>query len=442
MTASTPKGKVLIADDVPDILEITSRIVARLGYEVIQARDGEEALTLAREQQPDLIILDIMMPKIHGIDVLKSVIAERGERPVGVIMSSAKSFKPDVDQAMELGAFAFLAKPFQQKDLVVLVERFFSQRTATPAPAAPAAAIAAAYTPALDVSKGYWKLWGTRGSIPVTGAKYLRHGGNTACMEISHGDELIIIDAGSGIRDLGLELAKSPPRPIHLFIGHTHWDHIQGFPFFAPAYIPGFKIDIYGAPGFGKDLQSIFRGQLDRDYFPVELQDMAADLHFHRLESNPIVFGDVSIHWEFMNHPGATVGFRIEAAGRKIAYITDNEFLKGYLGPPHDIRRDSPAAEPFRKIIDFATGADLLIAECQYPNNEYPKKIGWGHSSVSNAAVFARETNVKRWIVTHHDPMHDDDALQRKLGLTRQILQSMNCDIEVTHAFDGMTEPL
>jgi CheY-like chemotaxis protein/ribonuclease BN (tRNA processing enzyme) len=441
MTQPTANGKILIADDVADILELTARVIARLGYEVVQARDGEEALAVFRAQQPDLIILDIMMPKVHGIDVLKSVIAERGERPVGVIMSSAKSFKADVDQAMELGAFAFLAKPFQPRDLVELVQRYFMQRTSGVSPG-PAAAITGGYAPALDLSSGYWKLWGTRGSIPVTGAKYTRHGGNTACLEISRNDQTIVIDAGSGIRDLGLELAKSAPRHIHLLIGHTHWDHIQGFPFFAPAYIPGFKIDIYGAPGFGKDLQSIFRGQLDRDYFPVELQDMAADLHFHRLESSPIVFGDVSIYWEFMNHPGATVGFRIETAGRKLVYITDNEFLKGYVGPPHDIHRESPAAEPFRKIIDFANEADLLIGEAQYPNSEYPKKIGWGHSSVSNACVLTRETGAKRWIVTHHDPMHDDDALQRKLGLTRQILQSMNCNIEVTHAFDGMTEAL
>jgi CheY-like chemotaxis protein/phosphoribosyl 1,2-cyclic phosphodiesterase len=440
MTVIAPsKGRVLIADDVPDMLELTTRIVAGMGFEVIAVGDGEEALAKARSDRPDLIIIDIMMPKMHGIDVLKAVLSEL---PVGVIMASAKSFKPDVDQAMMLGAFAFITKPFKEQDLADAVERFFAQRSASRASPTSAAAAAAAYAPSLDLTGGYWKLWGTRGSIPVVGPQYARHGGNTSCLEISRGEEVILIDAGSGIRDVGMELVRGAPRHIRLLIGHTHWDHIQGFPFFAPAYVPGFRIDIYGAPGFGKDLESVFRGQLDRDYFPVEMQDMAADLSFHKLEENPCVFGDVRIGWEFMNHPGATVGFRIEAGSRRISYITDNEFLKGYLGRPHDIHKDDLHVGPFRKTIDFVAGADLLIGEAQYPNDEYPKKIGWGHSSVSNACVLAREAGVKRWIVTHHDPMHDDQALQRKLDLTRQILRDMGCDIDVTHAFDGMSQPL
>ena len=430
---------MLIADDVPDMLEHTVRIVASMGYDVVAVRDGEEALAKARSERPDLIIMDIMMPKVHGIDVLRAVVAER---PVGVIMASAKSFKPDVDQAMRLGAFAYIAKPFEERDLTDAVERFFAQRSAARASPPTVAAAADAYAPSLDLSGGYWKLWGTRGSIPVVGSRYARHGGNTSCLEVSRGDEVILIDAGSGIRDAGMALAAGGPRHIRLLVGHTHWDHIQGFPFFAPAYVPGFRIDIYGAPGFGKDLESVFRGQLDRDYFPVEMQDMAADLSFHRLEENPCAFGDVRVGWEFMNHPGATVGFRIEAGSRRIAYITDNEFLKGYLGRPHEVRKDDLRVGPFRRTIDFVAGSDLLIGEAQYPADEYPGKIGWGHSSVPNACVLAREAGVKRWIVTHHDPMHDDEALQRKLDLTRQILRDMGCDIDVTHAFDGMSQPL
>jgi CheY-like chemotaxis protein/ribonuclease BN (tRNA processing enzyme) len=433
------KGRVLIADEAPDMLELTSRIVSGMGFDVIAVRDGEEALAKTRSERPDLIIIDIMLPKVHGIDVLKAVVAES---PVGVIMASVKSFKPDVDQAMTLGAFAFITKPFDEQDLVDAVRRFFAQRSAARSSPPTAADAADAYAPTLDLSGGYWKLWGTRGSIPVVGSRYARHGGNTACLEISRGGEAILIDAGSGIRDAGMELVKGPPRPIRLLIGHTHWDHIQGFPFFAPAYVLGFRIDIYGAPGFGKDLESVFRGQLDRDYFPVEMQDMAAELSFHKLEENPCVFGDVRVFWEFMNHPGATVGFRIEAGTRRIAYITDNEFLKGYLGRPHDVHKDDLRVGPFRKIIDFVSGADLLISEAQYPCDEYPRKIGWGHSSVSNACVLAREAGVKHWIVTHHDPMHDDEALQRKLDLTRQILRDMGCDIDVTHAYDGMSRPL
>jgi CheY-like chemotaxis protein len=446
------RGRILVAEDDADLLKATSRLLRDMGYLVIEAEDGEQALALAQSDRPDLIILDIMMPKLHGIDVLRAI-SQRRPAPddpapsdnsiaAGVIVSSGRDFKPDVDQAMELGAFAFLAKPFHLKELADLIERFFSQKGPGIAPLRAPVAAAARYAPALDLSGGHWKLWGTRGSIPVTGSRYARHGGNTSCLEVCRGEEVVIFDAGSGIRDLGMELLARPQRRITLVIGHTHWDHIQGFPFFAPAYVPGFHIDIYGAPGFGKDLESIFRGQLDRDYFPVEMVSMAADLAFHRLEENPVSFGDISVGWEFMNHPGATIGFRIEVAGRRLAYITDNEFLRGYTGRPHDITKDSRLAEPARKTIELVAGADLLIAEAQYTNDEYPAKVGWGHSSVSNACILAREAGVRRWIVTHHDPMHDDPTLQDKLDLTRQILRDMNCDIDVTHAFDGMSQPL
>ena len=238
----------------------------------------------------------------------------------------------------------------------------------------------------------------------------------------------------------GLELAKEGPRHIPVLIGHTHWDHIQGFPFFAPAYIPGFSLTLYGASGFRKDLKSVFQGQLDRDYFPVELKDMHAKLDFKTFESNPIKFGKISVAWDFTNHPGATVCFRIDVGGKRIGYITDNEFLQGYLGRPHDLTPESEVCKPYLRTIEFVKGCDLLIAEAQYTCDEYPKKIGWGHTGLANACLLAKFSGAKSWIVTHHDPMNDDDTLLRKLALTRQILKSMDCDIYATHAYDGMVE--
>lgn len=464
------RGKIVVAEDTPELLDLTSRLIRGMGYYVIPAADGEQALALVRSEKPDLLILDILMPKLHGIDVLKTLRAEAAgaadrfspNPPLPVIMTSGRDFKPDFDLCMELGAAAFLIKPFAPNALAQAIENVFLHRfhdhpplptTLVPSAIPNQLSPATPYTPAVNLDNGYWKLWGTRGSIPVTGSRYARHGGNTSCLEISRGNETIIIDAGSGIRDLGAELLTRPGRHIKLLIGHTHWDHIQGFPFFAPAYVPGFQIDLYGAPGFGKDLESIFRGQLDRDYFPVDLGDMAANLSFHRLEENPVTFGDgaggISIAWEFVNHPGATVGFRIDypsannpAVTKSLAYITDNEFLHGYTGHPNDIASSSPLLQPVQKIIDLAADADLLIAEAQYTNAEYPKKIGWGHSSLSNAAVLAREARIKNWIVTHHDPAHDDAALQSKLDLTRQILADMSLNLTLTHAFDGMSQPL
>jgi CheY-like chemotaxis protein len=442
----TPKRRILVADDVPGTVEFLSEMLSQRGYEVATAEDGEQCLERVRTFEPDLVILDIMMPKVHGIDVLKAVRADGTRKDIGFIVCSARSFSVDLKSVRDLGAFDFLMKPFEFQSIMEKVEAFFAgrpPRRGGMAGAGVAVPIVGQnvepYRPTLKTTTGFWRLWGTRGSIPVSGPRFARHGGNTSCLEIRVGSDLCIIDAGSGIRDLGLQLMAEGPRKIPLLIGHTHWDHIQGFPFFVPAYVPGFEFEIYGASGFGKSLDQLFSGQLDRDYFPVEMHDMSARLNFKTLGENPVRFGKIAVYWELMNHPGATVGFRIEAEGQRIGYITDNEFLKGYLGAPIGLTKDSELVLPYQRIVQFVADVDVLVLESQYTNEEYTKKIGWGHSMLSNACLLAKLARAKRMVVTHHDPMHDDDFLQTKLNLTRQILKELDHPIEVANGFDGYT---
>jgi phosphoribosyl 1,2-cyclic phosphodiesterase len=162
-------------------------------------------------------------------------------------------------------------KPVAEKGRIVLPGELPVVRTIPPAPNIGTQAI---YRPTLDTSRTHFTLWGARGSTPTVGGRFHRHGGNTSCMSITRDDEAFIFDAGSGIRDLGLELLEGKVRKIHLFITHPHWDHIQGFPFFRPAFVPEFDITVYGSRGFGKDIESLFRGQLDSDYLPVQFEDM------------------------------------------------------------------------------------------------------------------------------------------------------------------------
>ncbi len=293
------------------------------------------------------------------------------------------------------------------------------------------------YEPEIDATHGMYRLWGTRGSIPVSGPQYVRHGGNTSCMEFAHGGERIIFDAGSGLREVGLSLLKAPPRRIHLFITHTHWDHIQGFPFFAPAYIAGYEISVYAAPNVEQDLESIFRGQLDRAYFPVQMEDMQAHLEFNYIKDEPVRIGDVEISWETTFHPGATVGYKMTVGDRQLVYMPDNEFLKGYMGEPlRELTGENEAT--YGQLVDFCTGVDVLLHEAQYTQEEYPIKVGWGHTSVANACTLAKVCGAKRWMVIHHDPSHGDEFLQNKLNLTRQILRGMGCSAEVQHGCDGL----
>lgn len=441
---SAPRRRILVADDVPETVEFLSDMLGQRGYDVATADDGEQCLRLVDEFEPELVILDIMMPRVHGVDVLKAVRADPAKQDVGFIVCSARSFSVDVKSVRELGAFDFLMKPFEFQHVLDKVEAFFAGRppkrslSAERVTSTPTQGVEP-YRPTLADARGHWRLWGTRGSIPVSGPRYARHGGNTACLEVRAGDDLCVLDAGSGIRDLGQQLLLEGPRRIPILVGHTHWDHIQGFPFFGPAYAPGYELDIYGARGFGKSLDQLFSGQLDADYFPVEMHDMAAGLNFFALGDNPVRFGEIAVYWELMNHPGATVGFRVEAAGQRVGYITDNEFLKGYLGTPVGLAADSDLVLPYQRIVQFVTDVDVLILEAQYTNEEYPAKIGWGHSSLGNACLLAKLARARRLVITHHDPMHDDDFLHTKLNLTRQILKELDHPIEVANAFDGYT---
>lgn len=447
-TAEGYKAKILVAEDVDVIFTMINRVLEGHNFQVLHAKDGEECLNMALDELPDLVILDLMMPKIHGLDVLNALRHDERTADVGVIICSAKNFKTEQDQADELGHFGFLPKPFHRRELLAIVERYFASRDQDEKEAPRAAAEAAepeveVYKPQLRAHNGFFKFWGTRGSIPVSGPQFVRHGGNTTCLELNYGDERIIFDAGSGIRDLGMALMAGKARKIHLFITHTHWDHIQGFPFFVPAFVPGFDITVYGSKNLDKNLDSIFQGQLDRAYFPVQMEAMQAQLKFEHLGNQPLTIGDVSISWDYTMHPSATVGFKIAINGKKFAFVPDNEFLKGYKGAPElildETNENSLHYKPIHQsIIDFLSDVDILIHEAQYTNEEYLDKIGWGHSSVSNACILAKLTRPSLWIIPHHDPMHDDNALQNKLNLTRQVLASLECDTQVTHAYDRM----
>jgi DNA-binding response OmpR family regulator len=441
-TSGHPKGRVLIGEDLRTLSRNMQEALEQHGYAVETAGDGDEVIRKVRSFAPDLVVLDIMMPERHGIAVLKDLRADTATSKIGVLMCTARDTRGDAATCRELGVSDLLVKPVEPAMLVEKVEEFFSRRdraanalglASTPAPEAP-------FSQTLADALGRYTLWGTRGSTPVPGARFLRHGGNTSCMSIECGGETVIFDAGTGIRELGLELTREGGRKLHLFITHTHWDHIQGFPFFTPAYVPGFEIVIYGAEGFGKDLRSLFRGQLDRDYFPVQMEDMNSQIDFRNLGENPMLAGKARVHWEFAQHPGATVGYKIEVAGRRIAWVPDNEFLQGYAGAPDAITRDHPLVAAYGKMIDFLSDADVVIHEAQYTPEEYPGKMRWGHSSIANAAVLMKLAGVKRWIVTHHDPGHDDAFLETKLNVTRRILERIGHPIHVSHAYDGMTE--
>jgi phosphoribosyl 1,2-cyclic phosphodiesterase len=203
---------------------------------------------------------------------------------------------------------------------------------------------------------------------------------------------------------------------------------------------PGFEVVVYGASGFGKDLKSIFQGQVDRDYFPVQFEDMRAAIEFVTLTPEPVRVGGLTVTWEYTQHPQATVGYKVEADGRAFGYASDNEYLIGHHGHPREIAIESEWMQPHRRLTEFLKGVDLLVHEAQYTNAEYATKVRWGHSSVANACVLAKFSGAKRWVVTHHDPEHEDAFLDDKLNVTRQVLRELDHPVEVANGFDGLVE--
>jgi CheY-like chemotaxis protein len=440
MTSPLPK-RILIAEDVRAISLRISHALQSLGYAVDIARDGAECLERVASFKPDLLVLDLMMPKLHGVDVLKALRANPDTQALPVIICTAKDFSTELKHVRDLAVLDVIIKPFEPEVLVRKVQDIFSGSCMfPPSPVGPGAATMPHYSPVLDMARPHVRMWGTRGSIPVSGARYSQHGGNTSCMEFAFGDTRIMFDAGSGLREAGLSFLAGGPRKIHLFITHTHWDHIQGFPFFTPIYIPGYEITVYGERGFGKNFETLLSGQLDRDYFPIQREDLRAKVNFVFLDDKPVQVDDVKITREFTHHPGATVAFKIEHQGKVVAYVPDNEFLQGYVGDPRGIERGSSMVTPHEPLIHFLDDVDILLHEAQYPPNEYPSRIGWGHSNLASACALAKMTHAHKWIVLHHDPGHDDPFLHKKLLLTWQILRELNHYVPTAHSYDGMIE--
>lgn len=358
-----------------------------------------------------------------------------------VIITTPHAVERDYNQILEEGACYCLLKPFTTSTIANVLREFF-ENTLEPDHFQPEALTYLQddkYQPCQEAWNSYIHFWGTRGSVPVSGVDYSRYGGNTSCLEVRNGEDLIIIDAGTGIRELGEQVKKEGIKNIHLFIGHTHWDHIIGFPFFAPVYDPECTIHIYSARGYNRTSHELFTGMLELDFFPVRFDEMQANFQFHDLSNfEPVCIGNLHIHYGTASHPGNTLFFKIEGNKSSIGYATDNEFLTGYQGHPDRIDRYHPLLEPYEDVIQFFSGCDIFIHEAQYTPEEYQKKLGWGHSSIPNAAILAKHCKAPRWIITHHDPSNNDKKIAANLDLQREILAESGISVNSFMAYDGL----
>jgi phosphoribosyl 1,2-cyclic phosphodiesterase len=261
------------------------------------------------------------------------------------------------------------------------------------------------------------RFWGVRGSIATPGPTTVRYGGNTACVEVrSDAGTVLVLDCGTGAAQLGRALVAAGEVRGGLLIGHTHWDHIQGLPFFAPLFEPGGEWDVYGPRGLGGSLATTLAGQMQYQYFPVTLEQLGAQVRYHDLVEGSFQVGDLTITAQYLNHPAMTLGYRIEGDGVGVAYACDHEPFDPTLAHGGDLT----ASAPDLRHVEFLSGVDLLVHDAQYVAAEYLTRRGWGHSTVEYALEVARLAGVGELVLTHHDPLRDDDALDQIVGWARE----------------------
>jgi len=273
------------------------------------------------------------------------------------------------------------------------------------------------------------RCWGTRGSIPSPGPTTVRFGGNTSCFEVRHRGTRLVFDAGSGIRLLGTDLVEKGPNSIHIFLTHFHWDHIQGFPFFAPLYDPEDTITVVGPRQRDSDVENLFAGQMGPIYFPVPFSVVAAVMKFEHLNAGSYEVGDVGLDVMRVKHPSFVIGYRIKVGGQTICFIPDNEMEgAGYeIGDGWD-----------RRIRDFVADADLLIHDAMYTEDEYRARVGWGHSTFEQAVRLAEGGGAKRLLLFHHDPTRSDDELDDIVARLRDVASARGSGLEVDAAAEGV----
>ena len=256
------------------------------------------------------------------------------------------------------------------------------------------------------------RFWGVRGSVATSGSQVARIGGNTSCLEVTSQGERLILDAGTGLRGLGDELLKSGPSKATFLFSHLHWDHVQGFPFFAPAYLPGSQLELYGPGADGEQqLQQVLAQQMMPPNFPVPLSAMRSQMAFHSAKPlEALHLGPFTVTPFDLSHPQGCMGYRIDADGASLVYMTDVELALETL------------SRPVGKVIE---GADALVLDAQYTPDEYQGKVGpprqgWGHSTMIEAAKVAFATHARRLFLFHHDPAHNDDQVEQMAEQARE----------------------
>ena len=403
------------------------------GWKVMTAQDGEEGINLARMHKPEVVVCDLLMPRCNGYQVCRAIRATPDLRGTKILMISGRGYSTDKLNALEAGADEYLVKPVQAHDLRATLRKLTEESFPTEArPRVPAPVAARTGTARV-------KFWGVRGSIASPGPATVFYGGNTSCVEVRADGEIIVLDAGTGIRPLGLSLAREfngHPLNITLLLTHTHWDHIQGFPFFVPAYNPKNTVRILGYEGARQGLAATLGTQMESPYFPVGMKELPGNITVEELRDMEFAVGNIRVEALFVNHPGICVGYRLHTSSGSIVFIPDNEPFHRMRSKPgnSDAKALEYAEQQDAKLVEFIRDASVLIIDAQYDRAEYESHVGWGHACVDDVAELATRAGVKQLFLFHHDPTHDDERVSRMLAHARAIAAEQSAQHPIVEA--------
>jgi phosphoribosyl 1,2-cyclic phosphodiesterase len=287
------------------------------------------------------------------------------------------------------------------------------------------------------------RFWGTRGSIASPGPNTNHFGGNTSCIELTtRAGASVVLDCGTGARELGNKFLANGAGSITatILLTHTHWDHIQGFPFFAPLFQPENRFQVYGPDGSQLSLRDVLAGQMEHHYFPVELDQLAARISYKDLTEGAYEIAGLKVGAQQMNHPSPTLGYRIQDGAACVCYLSDHEpYFEGvWREGAEPGLLESIQDEGDRRHAEYMQGADILIHEAQYTPEEYPAKRHWGHSTYAYVVELAAAARVRRLFLTHHDPSHTDAFIGDIERRARDLTKQLGSDLEVSCAYEGL----
>lgn len=401
--------KIVLIDDDPFLLKWMGGLLERHGHSVISYSASREALDNISHDNPDCVVTDLMMPEIDGLEVVKQLREDEALSALKIIVVSSKTYEFDKNRALSFGADGYIFKTTEPAKFMDQINKVLMDP--------------------IEMT-----FWGVHGTLPVPGQKTVRYGGNTSCMTLDFPKEdFFIFDAGSGIKALSDSLLakKRSLTKSKIFISHPHWDHINAFPFFVPLFIQGNDFEVCGPSHGDIDMEKLISDQMDGVYFPINIKEFSARVRFRDLREETLELDGIQVQTMLLNHPGYCLGYRVEYHGKVICYITDNELYP----------RDSEFYNDnyVSRLLKFCKNADVLVTDTCYMDEEYERKVNWGHSAPKQVCDLAHRAGVKKLFLFHHDPAHHDDKIDEKLQQASQHLAQMESSTQVIAPREGET---